>query len=69
MELTEKIKTLLAKESELSQDPQFRDLQEFFEKMKSEGIAVPTQYTLPSVDTIGRRLLEVTSRTDSQKDS
>ncbi len=42
--------------SELLNSSDLRSLKEFYDRMKEAGIAKKPEYTLPQLDTIGRRL-------------
>lgn len=52
-------KVLIEKEREFAADPSFVRLKEFYEQMKSQGLATKQEYSLPQLDTAGQRLFQV----------
>ncbi len=51
---------LKEREHAMSSEPGFLELRKFYEEMLKLGIAKKQDYTLPQLDTIGRRLNEST---------
>ena len=57
MEFATELQSLLAaKDREFSSDPGFVKLRDFYAEMKRLGIAQKQEYSLPPLDTVGRRL-------------
>lgn len=55
MSIEESVKKVLkddGKEREKSEN--FRNLRDFYQQMKDEGLVIQQDYTLPPIDTIGR---------------
>ncbi len=48
--------------NKLKHDENFQNLENFYKAMQEQGIAKKPEYTLPQLDTIGRRLIETTHR-------
>jgi hypothetical protein len=44
-----------------SNDEIYVKLREYYDSMKEKGLIVPMKYTLPPLDTIGRRLFQTQS--------
>lgn len=49
-------KVIAEKEQTFSADPNFVNLKEFYEEMKSSGVATRQEYSLPPLDTVGQQL-------------
>lgn len=61
MAIKEKVEqTLDAQRDVLLADPEFAKLQEFYLEMQKIGVAQKQEYTLPPLDTTGRRVQELT---------
>jgi hypothetical protein len=57
MSIAEKVKTTLAEKiTDISKDKEFIKLRDFYEEKQREGIAQKQPYSLPPLDTVGRRL-------------
>ena len=56
MTLRDEIQKTLAENREITERPDFRRLNDFYDKMKKEGVVLNRQYDLPLLDTVGRRL-------------
>lgn len=60
MKIEERIQEAVIKtEASLNNSPEFVKLREFYLEMKESGIAQKQEYTLPPLDTTGRRLHEM----------
>ena len=46
------------KKEEFEKEPEFQSLRDFYSEMQSLGIAKKPEYSMPPLDTIGRRLYE-----------
>lgn len=40
----------------LARDPQFCELQEFYQEMVKDGLVLRQEYSLPPLDTVGREI-------------
>ena len=61
MNIKEKIEQALeGKRESLLADPEFTKLQEFYLEMQRLGVVRKQEYTLPPLDTTGRRVQEMT---------
>ncbi len=61
MKIEERIQEAITKtEASLNSNPEFLKLREFYLEMKEAGVAQKQEYTLPPLDTSGRRLHEMT---------
>lgn len=57
MQITKRMqKAIEETKREFAKSPEFTKLSEFYQEMQSAGIAKKQEYTLPPLDTIGRRL-------------
>ena len=56
MSIDEEVKKVIAKESERESSADFKNLRDFYEVKKREGIALKPKYALPPLDTVGRTL-------------
>jgi len=67
MSIAEKVKSVLARNlSDLNKNEEFVKLRNFHEEMRQEGVAQKKPYSLPRLDTIGRRLRQVTTSKTSR---
>ncbi len=61
MKIEERIQEAIIKtEASLNNNPEFVKLRDFYLAMQESGIAQKQEYTLPPLDTSGRRLHEMT---------
>ncbi len=49
-------KVIAEQEGAFSADPNFVSLRDFYEDMKSRGLATKQEYSLPPLDTVGQQL-------------
>lgn len=59
MSVTERVQQVVVDSSELVQNKDFIKLHAFYEEMEQAGIVRKPQYTLPPLDTIGKRFHEL----------
>jgi hypothetical protein len=43
---------------EFSKDSKYNELKDYFLEMKSKGFITPKRYTIPPLDTVGKRLYQ-----------
>ncbi len=67
MTLREQVEQTLSEEREITKRPDFQKLNDFYEEMKKEGVALKKEYDLPPMDTIGRSLYREVSNKYRQK--
>jgi hypothetical protein len=67
MSIETNVKQVLANEENRAKDVDFQNLRDFYEQAKKEGIAVKPEYTLPQLDSIGRRFYAVQKATSEQR--
>lgn len=59
MTLAERVeKSLKEGETVRENKRSFKNLRDFYDAMKKEGVAIKQEYTLPLIDTVGRSLCE-----------
>ena len=57
MQISKRVqKAMKETKRDFAKDPGFVKLSEFYQKMQNAGIAKKQEYSLPPLDTIGRRL-------------
>ncbi len=56
MTLEERIQRALAEDREITKTSDFKNLHDFYEEMKKQGVAIKKEYNLPPLDTVGHRL-------------
>lgn len=62
MSITDRVKQAVATNlTELNKKDEFVKLQDFYKEMKQAGIAQKQEYSLPPLDTVGRRLRQTTA--------
>jgi hypothetical protein len=68
MKIEERIQEAITKtETSLNSNPEFVKLRDFYLEMQEAGIAQKQEYTLPPLDTSGRRLHEMTISKTTKK--
>ena len=67
MSITDRIKqTLETNAKELNKKGEFIKLRDFYKKMQQAGVAQKQPYSLPPLDTIGKRLQQLTTNKASR---
>ncbi len=62
MSLVERVQQCVAaNEPQLNNDPEFVKLRDFYHEMQQAGIAKKATYSLPPLDTVGRRVYQLTA--------
>ena len=62
MSIVENVEKVLKEDGEkFAQNPEFKELQEFYSEMQRLGLVTKQEYTLPPLDTGGQRYHEATS--------
>ena len=61
MSITERVQQVIANSTEFEQDKDFIKLREFYEEMDQAGIVKKPTYSLPPLDTVGKRFHELTA--------
>jgi hypothetical protein len=67
MSIENNVKQVLADEENRAKDVNFQNLRDFYEQAKKDGIAAKPEYTLPQLDSIGRRLYAVQKASSEQR--
>ena len=59
MSVTDQIRQIVeAEKTRMENDPEFVRLRDFYAEMQKAGIAQKQSYTLPPLDTVGRRIYQ-----------